>query len=53
MPSWNSCTSPVTTPMATLITSSVPKNRVSRRYSGFCLRYQAVCSSAVRNATRS
>jgi hypothetical protein len=34
IPNWNSCTSPVTTPMATLITRSVPKNRVSRRYSG-------------------
>ena len=38
MPNSNSWTSPVTTPMATLITSSVPKNLVSRRYSGFCLR---------------
>src|ERR1700721_1117154 len=34
MPNWNSWTRPVTTPMATLMTSSVPKNRVSRRYSG-------------------
>ena len=31
IPNWNSCTSPVTTPTATLISSSVPKNRVSRR----------------------
>ena len=38
MPNSNSCTSPVTTPTATLITSSVPKNFVSRRYSGFSLR---------------
>ena len=51
IPNWNSCTSPVTTPIATLITSSVPKNRVSRRYSSCLLRYQAVCSSAVRNAS--
>src|SRR6201987_4876319 len=51
MPNWNSCTSPVTTPIATLMTSSVPKNRVSRRYSSFLLRYHAVCSSAVRNAS--
>src|SRR5215467_6110672 len=51
MPNWNSCTSPVTTPIATLITSSVPKNRVSRRYSSRLLRYHAVCSSAVRNAS--
>src|SRR5215471_12534721 len=51
MPNWNSCTRPVTTPIATLITSSVPKNRVSRRYSSRLLRYHAVCSSAVRNAS--
>ena len=51
MPNWNSCTSPVTTPIATLMTSSVPKNRVSLRYSSRWLRYHAVCSSAVRNAS--
>src|SRR5215471_6659511 len=51
IPNWNSCTSPVTTPIATLITSSVPKNRVSRRYSSCLERYHAVCSSAVRNAS--
>src|SRR5215471_5479122 len=51
MPNWNSCTSPVTTPIATLITSSVPKNLVSRRYSSFLLRYHAVCRSAVKNAS--
>src|SRR5215467_7029979 len=51
MPNWNSCTSPVTTPMATLMTSSVPKNLVSRRYSSSLVRYQAVCSSAVRKAS--
>src|SRR5215472_428999 len=50
IPNWNSCTSPVTTPIATLITSSVPKNRVSRRYSSSLVRYHAVCSSAVRKA---
>ena len=50
MPNWNSCTRPVTTPIATLMTSSVPKNLVSRRYSGRPLEYQAVCSSAVRKA---
>ena len=42
---------PVTTPIATLMTSSVPKNRVSRRYSSRLLRCHAVCSSAVRNAS--
>ena len=26
MPNWNSCTMPVTTPMAKLISSSLPKN---------------------------
>ena len=31
IPNWNSCTMPVTTPIATLMTSSVPKNLVSRR----------------------
>ena len=31
IPNWNSCTSPVTTPIATLMTSRTPKNRVSRR----------------------
>src|SRR5215813_15533761 len=34
-----------------LITSSVPKNLVSRRYSVRPLRYQAVCSNAVRKAS--
>ena len=48
IPNWNSCTRPVTTPIATLMTSSVPKNLVSRRYSSRLLRYHAVCSSAVR-----
>ncbi len=51
IPNWNSCTRPVTTPIATLMTSSVPKNLVSRRYSSRLLRYHAVCSSAVRNAS--
>jgi hypothetical protein len=47
MPNWNSCTSPVTTPTATLITSKVPKNLVNRRYSGSPVRYHRVCSIAV------
>ena len=51
IPNWNSCTRPVTTPIATLITSNVPKNRVSRRYSSRPLRCHAVCSNAVRNAS--
>src|ERR1700727_3189920 len=37
-------------PIATLMTSRVPKNRVSRRYSSWRLRCHAVCSSAVRKA---
>ena len=51
IPNWNSWTSPVTTPTATLITSSVPKNRVSRWCSGLPDRYQTVCSTATRNAS--
>ena len=51
MPNWNSWTRPVTTPMAMLITSSAPKNRVSRRYSVVARRYHVVCSIATRNAS--
>ena len=51
MPNWNSWTSPVTTPTATLMTSRVPKNRVSRRCSGWPLRYHRVWRMAVRNAS--
>ena len=50
MPNWNSWTRPVTTPIATLMTSRTPKNRVSRRYSSRLLRNHAVCSNAVRKA---
>ena len=32
MPNWNSCTMPVTTPMAKLIRNNFPKNFVRRRY---------------------
>src|ERR1700722_18507084 len=42
---------PVTTPIATLITSRVPKNRVRRRNSSWWWRCHAVCSSAVRKAS--
>ena len=34
MPNWNSCTMPVTTPMAKLIRNSFPQNLVARRYFG-------------------
>ena len=30
IPNWNSCTRPVATPIAKLISSSVPKKRVNR-----------------------
>ena len=51
MPNSNSCTSPVTTPMATLISSRVPKKRVSRFWSGSPERYHSVCRMATRNAS--
>ena len=51
IPNSNSCTSPVTTPTATLMSSSVPKKRVTRRYSGSPLRCHAVCRTATRNAS--
>ena len=38
MPNSNSCTMPVTTPMATLISSRVPKKRVRRLWSGLPVR---------------
>ncbi len=38
MPNWNSCTSPVTTPMAKLIRNSLPQNLVIRLYFGSCVR---------------
>ncbi len=49
MPNWNSCTSPVTTPTATLISSSVPKKRVSRRHASTPERCHSVCITATRN----
>ena len=42
MPNWNSCTIPVTTPIAKLIRNSFPKNFVSFKYLGLRVRYQAV-----------
>ena len=51
MPNWNSCTSPVTTPTAMLISSRVPKNRVSRLWSSLPERYHLVCRTATRNAS--
>ena len=46
MPNWNSCTMPVTTPMAKLIRNSLPQNLVARRYSSLPVRYQAVWKPA-------
>ena len=40
----------MTTPIATLMRSSVPKKRVIRLYSGLSVRYQIVCRIATRNA---
>ena len=46
MPNWNSCTMPVTTPMAKLIRNSFPKNLVRRRSASSPLRYQRVWNQA-------
>ena len=51
MPNSNSCTRPVTTPMATLISSKVPKKRVNRRISGSPERCQMVCMMATKKAS--
>ncbi len=42
MPNWNSCTIPVTTPIAKLIRKSFPKNLVSLSQCGLRVRTQAV-----------
>ncbi len=46
IPNSNSWTSPVTTPMAMLMTRMVPKNRVSRRRSWLPERCHQVCRAA-------
>ena len=46
MPNWNSCTMPVTTPMAKLIRNSFPKNLVNRRYCSLPVRCHRVCRIA-------
>ena len=46
MPNWNSCTSPVATPMAKLMSRSAPKNFVRRSHASTPVRYQAVCMIA-------
>jgi hypothetical protein len=50
MPNWNSCTSPVATPMAKLMSRSVPKKRVSRSHASTPVRYQIVCITATSGA---
>ena len=46
MPNWNSCTMPVTTPIAKLMRKTLAPERVMRRYSALPVRYQAVCKIA-------
>src|SRR5512132_1787158 len=53
MPNWNSCTRPVATPIAKLISSSVPKNFVRRSHASSPLRYHSVCMTATRGASPS
>ena len=50
MPNWNSCTMPVTTPIAKLIRNSLPKNRVSRSQRSSPVRHQMVCMIATSGA---
>ena len=53
MPNWNSCTSPVATPIAKLMSMSVPKKRVSRSQAASPPRYQIVCMTATSGASPS
>ena len=53
IPNWNSCTSPVATPIAKLISSSVPKKRVSRSHASSPVRCQQVCITAISGASPS
>ncbi len=48
IPNWNSCTMPVATPMAKLISRSLPKNLVSRSHFWSPVRTQKVCIRATR-----
>ena len=50
MPNWNSWTSPVATPMAKLISISVPKKRVSLSQPSSPERCQSVCMAATSGA---
>ena len=53
IPNWNSCTSPVATPIAKLIRNSAPKKRVSRSQASSCDRYHSVCMIATSGASPS
>ena len=49
MPNWNSCTMPVTTPIATLMTKIRPQNSVIRRHAGSFVRAYTVSIAATTN----
>ena len=53
IPNWNSWTRPVATPIAKLISSSVPKNFVSRSHASLPVRCQRVCITATSGASPS
>ena len=46
MPNWNSCTMPVTTPIAKLIRKSLPKNLVALSHFSSFVRNHIVCMIA-------
>jgi hypothetical protein len=50
IPNWNSCTIPVTTPIAKLIRKSFPQNFVSRFHTSWPVTYQAVWRAATTHA---
>src|SRR5664280_2465062 len=50
IPNWNSCTIPVTIPIAKLISNNLPKNFVNRSQCSLPVRYQAVCMMATNGA---
>src|SRR3954468_6105987 len=53
IPNWNSCTRPVATPIAKLISISVPKNFVSLSHASSPLRCHSVCMTATSGASPS
>src|SRR4051794_26064988 len=53
IPNWNSCTRPVATPIAKLISISVPKNFVNLSHASSPLRYHSVCMTATSGASPS